>query len=95
MSATKFDLMIMIAKKHGFDHDDTRVIVQAFLDEIEKELPTNGRLEIRNFGIFRARIRKPRTIKHPSTKVEYRIESKAAITFRPSKHMDAKVNGKE
>jgi len=57
---TKLDISLKIAQRAGVDQRVAVRIVQATLDAIIAALATEGRLELREFGVFEVRVVKAR-----------------------------------
>ena len=70
---TKHEMSLKIARQAGVDQLVAVRIVQATLDSIVEALATEGRLELRNFGVFEVRVTKPREARHPRTGVEVMV----------------------
>ena len=59
-----------------------KCIIQAFLDEIVKELSKGNRLEFRNFGVFETRTRAARTAQNPKTLEPVEVPTKRTVKFK-------------
>jgi nucleoid DNA-binding protein len=66
-NATKHDLIASVSKQTGLTQADTKIVVEEFLETISKYLEANKTIEIRGFGTFYAKIRKPRPARNPKT----------------------------
>ena len=64
---TKREIVQRIAKEFGLPQLQAKQIVQQTFDSIVNILVANGRVELRNFGIFTVRWRSPRTARNPRT----------------------------
>ncbi len=93
MSVTKHELALKIAKKLNMPHEDIKRIVQMILDGMIEVLATEGRLELRNFGIYEVKTRKPRTGRNPRTGEIVAVPSRKSIAFQAGKFMTDRVNG--
>jgi integration host factor subunit beta len=69
----------------------TKEIVQWTFDAIIETLVAEGRIELRNFGVFEVRQRKPRKARNPRTGARVDVEAKNVVTFQPGKEMEEKV----
>ena len=69
----------------------TKEIVQWTFDEIIDTLVTEGRIELRNFGVFEVKQRKPRKARNPRTGARVDVEAKNVVTFQPGKEMEERV----
>jgi nucleoid DNA-binding protein len=64
-------------------------IVQKTLDTIIQALTEEPhRIELRNFGVFEVRRRKPRVARNPRTNVKVNVPAKNVVTFKPGKEME-------
>jgi nucleoid DNA-binding protein len=90
---TKNDMVAEIAKRMNMPQTDVKRIVQMVLDGITEVLVTEGRLELRNFGIFEMKSRKPRKARNPKTGETVMVPARKAVTFTAGKFMKDRVNG--
>ena len=90
---TKNDIALRIAKQTGMPHIKVLQIVQLTLDGITEVLVTEGRLELRNFGVYEVKVRKPRKARNPRTGEEVMVPSRKAVTFKAGKFMEDRLNG--
>ena len=90
---TKNDMVLQIAKRMRMHQTDVKRIVQMTLDNITEVLVTEGRLELRNFGVYEVKTRKPRKARNPKTGESVMVPSRKAVTFAAGKYMADRVNG--
>ena len=69
----------------------TKEIVQWTFDAIIDTLVEEGRIELRNFGVFEVRQRKPRKARNPRTGDRVDVPPKNVVTFQPGKEMEERV----
>jgi nucleoid DNA-binding protein len=69
----------------------TKEIVQWTFDAIIDTLVEDGRIELRNFGVFEVKQRKPRKARNPRTGARVDVEAKNVVTFQPGKEMEERV----
>ena len=69
----------------------TKEIVQWTFDAIIETLVTEGRIELRNFGVFEVKLRKARKARNPRTGERVDVEPKKVVTFKPGKEMEERV----
>jgi integration host factor subunit beta len=67
-------------------------IVLAMLDSIVKSLRDGKRVEIRGFGGFATRQRRPRAARNPKTAARVEVPAKRVPYFKPSKELTNLVN---
>ena len=92
MSVTKNDMVIEIAKKTNIEQQKVKQIVQLTLDSIIDILTAEGRIELRNFGVFEVRPRKARKARNPRTGAEVMVPSKKVVTFKAGKIMEERID---
>jgi len=68
-------------------------IVQMTFDNITEVLVTEGRLELRDFGVYEVKSRKPRKARNPKTGEQVMMPAHKAITFKAGKFMEDRANG--
>jgi nucleoid DNA-binding protein len=66
-------------------------VVQRSLDIILDTVLTDGRIELRNFGVFEVKQRAPRKARNPKTNEEVRVPAKKVISFTAGKNVAKKV----
>ena len=88
---TKNDLAISIANKSTLRQKDVKQALQLPLDHIIDTLATEGRIELRNFGVFQVKERKARMARNPKTGEPVPVPARRAVKFVPGKRMMEKV----
>jgi nucleoid DNA-binding protein len=88
---TKKEIVKQIADRIGETQLKTKEIVQQTFDAIVKTLLEDGRIELRNFGVFEVKKRKARKARNPRTGEKVNVPPKAVVTFKPGKEMEEKV----
>lgn len=88
---TKKEIVKTIADRSKLTQLKTKEIVQWTFDAIVDTLVTEGRIELRNFGVFEVKRRKPRRARNPRTNKPVEVEAKNVVTFQPGKVMEDKV----
>lgn len=86
-------MVLRIAKEMGMRQTDIKRIVQMTLDGVIDVLASEKRLELRNFGVFEVRVRKPRKARNPRTGQEVMVPERKVVTFKPGKLMEEKIYG--
>ncbi|MGB9601594.1 MAG: HU family DNA-binding protein [Verrucomicrobiia bacterium] len=85
---TKRDLVVRISKETGMMQYQVYRIVQKTLDLIAEALTRGEKVELRNFGIFEIKVRKPRVGRNPNKpEKDVPIPRRAIVKFRPGKEM--------
>ena len=88
---TKKEIVKLISDKLQLPQIKTKEIVQLTFDAIVNTLVSDGRIELRNFGVFEVKRRKPRKARNPRTGDAVDVEAKNVVTFQPGKIMEEKV----
>ena len=88
---TKKDMAKAIAEETGITQLQATEIVQQVFDGITETLVQEGRIELRNFGVFEVKKRKPRTARNPRTGEKLKVPAKLVVTFKPGQKMEARV----
>jgi integration host factor subunit beta len=71
---------------------DIENIVNAIIDEIIKALGRGDRVELRDFGVFSAKIRGPRKGRNPKTGTEVQVAQRVLPFFKTGKELRARLN---
>ena len=90
-SKTKKDLVKTIAERIDLPQLRTRQLVQQTFDALIDALVEEGRVELRNFGIFQIKRREARMARNPRTGQAVPVLAKTIVTFKPGKEMEARV----
>ncbi len=77
--------------KHNLTQLATKEIVQWTFQAIIDTLVKEGRIELRKFGVFEVKQRKPRKARNPRTGERVDVEAKNVVTFQPGKLMEEEV----
>ena len=88
----KSELITAIAKKqiHLNAHDIERAI-NCIIAAMTNELASGGRVEIRGFGSFSLRYRKPRMARNPRTNEAVSVAEKYTLHFKPGLELSSRV----
>lgn len=88
---TKKEIVKSISDKTGLTQLQIKEIVQLTFDGIVDTLLEEGRVELRNFGVFQVKSRKARKARNPRTGRQVDVPEKFVVTFKPGKEMEARV----
>ena len=89
---TKADLIEEVSRLAELTRKDSEMIVETVFDSIVRSLRAGDKIEIRGFGSFRTRQRKPRVGRNPKTGERVDVPSKKIPFFKPSKELRDSVN---
>src|SRR5512137_862863 len=89
---TKRDLVIRISNDTNLIQQDVLAVVQKTLDYITEALINGQTVELRNFGVFEVKLRKPRVGRNPNDPgKDVLIPARAVVKFKPGKEMREQV----
>ena len=83
----KIDIAHNIAQELDLKDQEAIVIVDEIITEIKKTILERERLELRDFGVFRIKARKPRVGRNPKNKKDYPIPERKVCTFKVGKEL--------
>jgi len=86
-TVTKKEIIDRIAESTQAKRVSVKRIIQAFLDEVIKELCQDNRLEFRDFGVFESRTRASRTAQNPKTLERVDVPTKRTVKFKMGRLM--------
>lgn len=72
--------------------DEIEKIVDLFFNQITQKLAEGGRIELRGFGAFSTRERKPRIGRNPRTGESVQVPAKRVPYFKPGKEIRERLN---
>ena len=91
MNTTKHDLIAQVAERTGLTQSDTKVVVEELLETISRFLEQQNSIEIRGFGTFYAKMRKPRPARNPKTGEVVPLNRRLVPLFKYSGDMKKKI----
>lgn len=94
-NVTKQDLVQEIARSTGYIQSDIRAVVEDFFEVVGKYLAANENIEIRGFGTFSVKTRKPRPARNPRTGEEVQLAERVVPLFKFSADIKSKLNTSE
>ncbi|MCB5253434.1 MAG: HU family DNA-binding protein [Candidatus Cloacimonadaceae bacterium] len=88
---TKADLVKEISENTGIIRKDVAVVVNALFQGVKDILSEGNHLEIRGFGTFRLKTRKPRMGRNPKTDEKVPVPERTVPTFKFSREFKNSV----
>ncbi len=90
---TKADLVEQVAQAigPGITKKDCAAVVDGFLNAIKRALAHQQNIEIRGFGTFKVRKRKPRVARNPRTGETVEVPARPVPVFKPSKNFREEI----
>src|ERR1051325_3971925 len=89
---TKADLIEEVSRLAELTRKDSEIIVETIFDSVVRSLRSGDKIEIRGFGSFRTRQRKPRVGRNPKTGARVDVPAKKIPYFKPSKELKDVIN---
>jgi DNA-binding protein HU-beta/integration host factor subunit beta len=88
---TKKEIARVISEELGLTQQQTKEVVQRTFDSIVETLVREGRIELRNFGVFEVKLRAARSARNPKTGQQVQVPEKFVVNFKPGKVMEQRV----
>jgi integration host factor subunit beta len=88
---TKKEIVRTISEEIGLTQLQTKEIVQKTFNAIVEALVEEGRIELRNFGVFEVKRRAARKARNPRTGDKVFVPEKYVVTFKQGKEMEERV----
>jgi integration host factor subunit beta len=88
---TKKEIVRIISEELQLTQLKAKEIVQKTFDAIIETLVEEGRIELRNFGVFEVKKRAARNARNPRTGEKVLVPEKFVVTFKPGKEMEKRV----
>ena len=92
MAVTKSDIAQNIAKNTGISNQDSKALLDNFIEQIKFSLKNKISVKISNFGTFEVKKTPSRIGRNPKTKKEYMISARNRITLNASKNIKDFLN---
>jgi nucleoid DNA-binding protein len=67
-------------------------VVQRVFDGIIETLLEEGRIELRNFGVFEVKRRRARKARNPRTGEGVNVPARMGVAFKPGREMEERVS---
>ena len=90
----KSDLIEKISLSTRMRHADVERVISTVFNEISDALANGNRVELRGFGIFSTRDRKPRNARNPKTGAAVKVDAKSVPFFKAGKYLKQRINKK-
>ena len=86
---TRAELIDEMAVEGPLSHKQSDVVVETILDAMKGAIALGDRVEIRGFGVFSLRLRRPRRARNPRTGEPLVSAERRAAHFKPGKELKA------
>ena len=92
-SITRSQLIEQMADKQDrLQHEDIKLAVQHSFDFLSQAMSLGERIEIRGFGSFSLRFKKPKTMHNPKTGALINVSGRNIPHFKPSRTVNRSIN---
>ncbi|MCG3177879.1 MAG: DNA-binding protein HRL53 [Phycisphaerae bacterium] len=82
---TKKDIVRTVSDRLGLNQALAKEAVEMVLTEIRRVICAEGRIELRNFGVFEIKKRAARKARNPRTNQEVAVPPRNVVSFTPGK----------
>lgn len=86
---TRAELIDEVASQGPLSHKQADVVVETILETMKGAIAQGDRIEIRGFGVFSLRLRRPRRARNPRTGEPLVSAERRAAHFKPGKELKA------
>ncbi len=83
----KAEIVKRVAEHLKMRDKEALIIIDSIIDSMKRVVAEQGRLEIRDFGVFQTKTRKERVGRNPKDKKEYPIPSRRVVTFKMGREL--------
>lgn len=83
----KAELVRRIAESLSLKDREALQVVDKTIEALKNVVAEQGRLEIRDFGVFQTKTRKARVGRNPKDKKEYPIPARRVVTFKMGREL--------
>ena len=88
---TKKEIVNAIVEKTNMKQTDVKTAVQLTLDTMVEALVEGKNIELRNFGVFKVKTRKPRQGRNPKTGEIVPVPERRVVVFKPGLELKKKL----
>lgn len=88
---TKKDIALKVADATGIKQIVVREVLQGIFDCIIESLIRDEKIELRNFGVFKIKTRRPRIGRNPRTGQTIPVPTRKVVIFRPGLEMKQRI----
>jgi len=88
---TKREIVLKIADETDLKQVHVSKIIQLFLDTLVEALSKGDKIELRNFGVFKTKVRKAKKGRNPRTNEAVPVPERRVVVFRSGLVMKQKI----
>lgn len=89
---TKKEIIEIVSERTKLKKNHTKAIVECVFDAFIETLAREGRIEIRNFGVFKVKKTPARVGRNPVTKESADVPARNIVQFKAGKFMKERVS---
>ena len=88
---TKLDIIEYLSDKYHLSKQDTKNVVENFLEEIRSSLESGQDVKLSGFGNFELRDKSSRPGRNPKTGDVVPVSARRVVTFKPGQKLRTRV----
>jgi len=89
---TKKNIVEKVSTRTGLTQIDTKIVLASLLDAVSESLANGMGIELRGFGRFKVKEKKPRTAHNPRTRELVEVKGGFKPVFEASRTLRERVN---
>ena len=95
MTLTKANIVEAVAEQIGYTKNQSVNTIETFLELIKRSLESGEDVLVSGFGKFCVKEKRERRGRNPATGEDMMLEPRKVVTFRCSRQLRDKINGKQ
>ena len=95
MTLTKAHIVKALGKQNGYTKKQSVYRIEVLLELIKRSLESGEDVAINGFGKFCVKVKHERRGRNPATGEDMMLEPRRVVTFRCSRQLWDKINGKQ
>lgn len=88
---TKKDIALKVADATGIKQIVVKKVLEGIFDCVVESLLRDEKIELRNFGVFKVKTRRPRIGRNPRTGQIVPVPTRKVVVFKPGLEMKQKI----
>jgi integration host factor subunit beta len=92
VNTTKHDLVVDVAKQTGLTQSDAKIVAEELIEALSRMLEEGQTIEIRGFGTFYTKVRKPRPARNPKTGQVIPLAKRSVPLFKYSSALKKRIS---
>jgi integration host factor subunit alpha len=95
MTLTKANIVETVSEQIGYTKNQSFELIETLLEIIKRTLESGDDVLVSGFGKFCVKTKRERRGRNPATGEEMMLEPRRVVTFRCSRQLKDKINGKK